>query len=166
MKIIQISILIFCTSISLAYGQSIKVAKQVMSPGGGSSEHGMITLSYTFGQSTTIGAAIHQTTILQQGFQTGIVNTKSLQSSEPNTLEISVFPNPTTEKITVRYSEPAPRSFRLVLFDLKGRELEEQTHLNANEITTSFKTNVKGVYQLLIECLETKDRTTKTLIFL
>lgn len=165
MKSLHILAIVFCASTSLVLGQSLKCAKQVISSGGGTAQNGAITMAYTLGQSTTIGASIHGTTILQQGFQTGELEVKS-NSLQQRPLEVFVYPNPTTEKITIRHSEEISSSMRLVLFDMVGRVVEEQVHTEAQELTTSFTAIAKGTYQLLIEFLENGRQTTKTLIFL
>ncbi|MEX0811715.1 MAG: T9SS type A sorting domain-containing protein [Chitinophagales bacterium] len=128
MKSIYSIILSF--SVTLLFGQSIE--RQVVSPYGSYEESGALALSSTVGEVAT--ATLEQADIiLTQGFQqpSDIDDTVGIERVI-NDLNISAFPNPTTQKVILELNSNKEMEIFVRLFDINGKQLR---HGNADQVT-------------------------------
>lgn len=118
------------------YSQTIPLS--VVASSGGYTETGVLSLSWTVGESLTESFEQGSVT-LSQGFQQG-VRVLILQLPRLLTTEsgFSVFPNPATSFLTI-HSE-IPRSFSYILFSVSGEQI-----LQGSSPTTPLHLDISGV---------------------
>ena len=77
-----------------------------------------------------------------------VVNTVGIHELE-NVMNISVYPNPTTENISLQYVAKAETNLTISIYDLFGKEVsihQEETRLGANSITLEASSLDAGIY--------------------
>ncbi|MCP4437479.1 MAG: T9SS type A sorting domain-containing protein [Aureispira sp.] len=138
MKILLIA---YCCVVSgLLYGQSIEPQVVATTGSFGTASTGT-TLSWTVGEVITTTES-SSTATLTQGFQQPImVNIVAVNELIPEKLHLQVYPNPTTEQVTIKKEHTAP--LQATLIDVLGRVLEQrvlednQTVLNVDHLPAS-----------------------------
>lgn len=113
----------------------------------------------------TLHIEYHQGTVCGGGFDTIIANyDTTFQVGSPLSIdllqmannEISVYPNPTVDFVTIQHKTPINA---IALFDLTGKEL----HVSHNDTTIEMRSLNPGVYLLQIE-FENGVRSTQKII--
>jgi len=118
-------------------------AQEVVSSGGDYHETSNGSLSWTIGEPITETSSNGNT--ITQGFQQSrltITNISEINSSE---IEVSVYPNPTNEFITIKVSEN--QHYTIQLFNLNGKLLTEQKS-NSTENILNMANYTNGTYLL------------------
>ncbi len=124
---------------------SVVSAQQVVSSNGDSQSAAGVEVSWTFGEAV-IATMIGGTNTLTQGFhQTRLTVTAVSNLLYPG-LEIKVFPNPTQEFITIRFSEYIEDT-RYALYDLRGKLIENKL-INSTDTEIDLKKYACGQYIL------------------
>ena len=135
--------LVIVIIISLA--DSMVSAQEVVSSNGDSKSAAGVEVSWTIGEAV-IATMIGSTNTLTQGFQqTRLAVTAVTDLLYPG-LEIKVFPNPTQEFITIRFSEYIEDT-RYSLYDLRGKLIENKL-INAADTEIDLKKYASGQYIL------------------
>ena len=121
MKSILTAILVLMLSLS-AFGQDIK--QQVLASAGGFDVSGdnTISLSWTLGELAiaTVESGSGDI-ILTQGFQQSMLVIDIIQKNPELGVEVSVFPNPTSEMVNINFSAPLSGETELYLNSADGR---------------------------------------------
>ncbi len=126
---------------------SVVSAQQVVSSNGDSQSAAGVEVSWTLGEAV-IATMIGGTNTLTQGFhQTRLTITAVSDLLYPG-LEIKVFPNPTQEFITIRFSEYIEDT-RYTLFDLRGKLIEIKL-INSTDTEIDLKKYACGQYILIL----------------
>ena len=120
-------------------------AQEVVSSNGDTQSAAGYEVSWTVGEAI-ISTMIGSTNTLTQGFhQTKITVTAVSDLLYPG-VEIKVFPNPTQEFITIRFSEYIEDT-RYVLYDLRGKLIENKL-INSADTEIDLKKYASGQYIL------------------
>lgn len=142
MKIILLLFLIVVYSTGL-------LAQQVVATAGG-------TLSIASGSiSYTIGEGVAQTLskgdkILTQGFHQTIVTVNEISELKDLEFSISVFPNPTSNVLTLKIDKEKLWGFQYLLFDMNGK-LISQKYLESSETKIPVDQLMEGFYIIKIQ---------------
>lgn len=102
-------------------GWSSLCAQQVVASGGGTAENDNMSLSYTVGEIAT-ETFVSGDHMLSQGMQQGIVIAK-ITSVESSEIEVTVFPNPTSNGVFLESSNS--KNLKYKLLTVGGSVLQE-----------------------------------------
>ena len=92
-----LTIILFSFSIC-SFSQSVEI--EAISSGGEYLENGNISLSTTIGE-LSVENFEQNNIILTQGFQQGFFNITDISTIKKNNIEISLYPNPTTDVVNI-----------------------------------------------------------------
>jgi hypothetical protein len=120
-------------------------AQEVVSSNGDSKSAAGYEVSWTVGEAV-IATMIGSTNTLTQGFQQTRLTVTAVTDLLYPGLEIKVFPNPTQEFITIRFSEYIEDT-RYSLYDLRGKLIENKL-INAADTEINLKKYASGQYIL------------------
>jgi len=131
----------------------VNLERQVLGSTGGYSTAGNVQLSATVGEavSTTL---ISGTLILTQGYQQPDRNywADAIEDLLEIVVSYEVFPNPTSDLLTVRFESQTPVSLRLHISDLSGKQLagfsRQIDGIGQHETNFSMASLAEGVYLL------------------
>lgn len=98
--------------------------RQVIASAGGFSAANGVSLSFTVGE-PVIETAVSGSVILTQGFQQPEDITTGIATKPEVTVDYTVFPNPTDDKIFVELTSDTEVEVELALFDISGRRIVE-----------------------------------------
>ena len=124
---------------------SIASAQEVVSSNGDSQSAAGYEVSWTVGEAV-IATMIGSTNTLTQGFQQTRLTVTAVTDLLYPGLEIKVFPNPTQEFITIRFSEYIEDT-RYSLYDLRGKLIENKL-INSADTEIDLKKYASGQYIL------------------
>jgi len=99
-------------------------AQTVVSANGGTATAAGIEVSWTIGEPIT-ETVTDGTTTLTQGFQQSKLTVTAINDIQITGVEIKVYPNPTSDYVTVHFSKMMEKPTYL-LFDLSGRLIEQK----------------------------------------
>lgn len=137
----------FCS----AFPQQIKLLKSTVSPGGTSIKYaGRYSLSQTIGQSSLINGFKSTSTHLLQGFQHPFFYDQSEISITNN---FSVYPNPSSGKVTILWKDDVvTEQVDVSLFDLQGKLADNMLHQrDGNKVEADFTKVTSGIYELVVQ---------------
>ncbi len=124
---------------------SMVSAQEVVSSNGDSKSAAGVEVSWTVGEAV-IATMIGSTNTLTQGFQQTRLTVTAVTDLLYPGLEIKVFPNPTQEFITIRFSEYIEDT-RYSLYDLRGKLIENKM-INSADTEIDLKKYASGQYIL------------------
>lgn len=78
------------------------------------------SLSWTLGETAT-ATLESETFILTQGFQQVFLDGTGIDDFSPIISDISVYPNPTSSKLNIRFTKFPSQQFKIACFDILGR---------------------------------------------
>lgn len=122
----------------------IAQSQEVISTAGTVFENGAGTISFTLGEIVT-NTLNSGSSVLTQGFQQSKLTIVSLD--ERIELEMSVFPNPVQQMITLKVE--TPQGFQYMLFDISG-VLIERKEIKGSETGIDFTSMEPAVYILKV----------------
>lgn len=146
-----ISLLVFVLFISTAISAQVTLAPSVISSGGGYAEGDNIIISWTLGElavTTLTGGNM----ILTQGFQQPIGIGVGISSNEV-TWNVSVYPNPVGDELTICFDIDKPGNFLVEIQDVTGRLMNQVQHKQVNPgdiILLNTSTYNSGIYFLKV----------------
>jgi hypothetical protein len=120
-------------------------AQQVVSSNGDSKSAAGVEVSWTVGEAV-IETILGSSNMLTQGFHQTKVTIIAVGEISIPELEIKVFPNPTQDFISVRFSEYIKGS-RYFLYDFTGKLLENKL-INTADTEVDLKKYASGQYIL------------------
>lgn len=112
--------------ISLAAGAQVILAPSVIAAGGNYTESGQISISWTLGElavRTLAGGNMILTQGFQQPFDTDVGN-----GPETRNWNITVYPNPVKDVLTIRFGMEKAADFLVQVQDVTGRVLAVEQH--------------------------------------
>lgn len=124
-------------------GQQLE--KQLISSGGVSTGG-----SYTIGE-VVLGGDLEVLAGFQQPSFLGEANNPL--GTKDISFELAVFPNPTTDQITIRGDGFTPATYEVKLFDALGRTLKVPIEKGDQELSMDLKSLSEGQYFLLLQDL-------------
>ncbi len=104
-------------------------AQQVISAGGDYYENSSVSISWTLGEPVTETIS-DGTTILTQGFQQTHLSASEIFSINSDNFNISLFPNPTQDFITLKISDLKNLNYNIS--DINGKLLDEGKIISQN----------------------------------
>ncbi len=144
---------------SAAYGQ--RLSPQVLVPAGQTEVMAQGTLSWTLGQ-VADATLIGEEQLLTEGFQQPYLHIEVLPAPDvlappaaATQLACTLFPNPTSERVTVQISQPETQMGYLTLLDGNGKKLRQE-RVTLDEYRTEWDVSrlAAGVYYFRITTLE------------
>jgi hypothetical protein len=124
-------------SVFLLFVAGSATAQTVVSANGGTATAAGVEVSWTIGEPIT-ETVTDGTTTLTQGFQQSKLTVTAINDIQVSGVEIKVYPNPTSDYVTVHFSKVMEKPTYL-LFDLSGRLIEQK-----NIETTDAKIDMTG----------------------
>jgi hypothetical protein len=121
-------------------------AQQVISTAGDYNSGTSNSLSWTLGEGV-IETFTGTNVILTQGFQQSKLTITAIKEVPGNSLEISAYPNPTADFVTLKITTESVKNFKYMLYDLYGKLLAEQKLVNS-ETKIPFNNLASGTYLL------------------
>jgi len=131
-----------CLGSVSSYAQSDIVASGADGTGSGGS------ISFSVGQvayTTNTGSGISEAQGVQQPFEITVIT--SIENDEKVALEISTYPNPTTDNLTLKVETEEVGNLNYQLFDLSGKLLESKKITN-HQTTISMNGLAASTYLL------------------
>lgn len=133
------------------YAQSIE--RQVYNSSGSVTQAGGITLLSNVGEPLTRDYfQTGQSRILTEGFiQPTPKDLTASMTEEAANIGISVWPNPTTEGLTVTFAQPGTETYTASVFDMAGKQVRLETLCTGcNAHYLSFADLANGMYVLRV----------------
>jgi hypothetical protein len=121
-------------------------AQQVITTAGNFDTETSGSISWTLGEGI-IDTYSGSNLILTQGFQQSKLTITSLNNLPDNSLEINVYPNPTSDNLSIKITKGSFDDLKFLLFDINGKLMAEQSFLNF-ETNISFLNLTAGTYLL------------------
>ena len=126
------------TTCALCKAQSIQ--REIISPAGGFFETGSIQMAWV------IGDLVASDNDMVHLFQLGPVNVPHFDAVSS---QITVFPNPTADKVFLKLDMDNIENCNYYLYDLQGREIQNR-NITSKQTEMSFASFESGVYILRI----------------
>ena len=120
-------------------------AQTVVSANGGTATAAGTQISWTIGEPVTTTVS-DGSNILTQGFHQSKLTVTAINDIQIAGVEIKVYPNPTSDYVTVHFNKVAEKPVYL-LFDLSGR-LMEQKNIESNDAKIDMTRYAGGSYIL------------------
>ena len=136
-------------------------AQVAMIPSGGNVTGSGGSVSYTVGQiaySTITGAGGSVAQGVQQPFEISVVT--ALPEAKGISLICTIYPNPVTDKLTLKFENEFPLNYFAWLYDSQGLQIEE-IKLVDNETSINMSKLVTGSYFLKVIHLDNEVKTFK-----
>ena len=114
--------LFWCLSPNISFAQDYETALQVISTSGKTGTQGGLTFHYTIGE-PVISTLSGNTRKLTQGFHQPEFGTVSTYNPGLADWDIEVFPNPTADALTIRFSDEKGAMLRASVFNLLGQSM-------------------------------------------
>ena len=136
----------------LVLSSATLMAQQIVATAGGTLGNASGSISYT------IGEGVAQTfsrgdKVLTQGFQQSYLSVSTEKTILDLNFSITVFPNPTTDVVTLRVGKESMSGLLYLLYDLNGRLLSKKVIENS-DTTVPFQSLQTGTY--LLEVMDGK----------
>lgn len=127
------------------------ISPWVVSAAGGSAQSGNYRMVWTLGE-PTVGTLRRDDFILTQGFHQPNFIVTSVKYHFPETLQIQVFPNPTSAAFTLKITAPEIQELLLTLFSIEGKKLWTK-QVNAQNLLETYDLRYQppGLYALHIQ---------------
>lgn len=138
------------TLVLLALGLTGLQAQETMNTTGGNASGSGGSASYSVGQSvylTHTGTTGSVAEGVQQPYEISVV-TGVVEAPETE-LSITAFPNPTTDKLTLKVKDPKPSTLTFQLFDMTGKPLKRGM-FSGNQTSISIGNLLPGIYFLKV----------------
>lgn len=147
-------IILFLGCITIPSFSQLTLERQVIGAAGLEGLSGQISVDMTLGEPVT-QTFTQGTLVLTQGFhQSGTSGSVSIDPTIGVSLQYHVFPNPTSDKVTVRFQGVEKRNISLSLIDYTGRNvlLEMPLVFESGTFTTDMDLSplASGIYRLVV----------------
>ena len=136
----------------LVLSSAALMAQQIVATAGGTLGNASGSISYTIGESVAQTFSSGDN-ILTQGFQQSYLSVSTEKTILDLNFSITVFPNPTTDVVTLRVAKENPSGLLYLLYDLNGRLLSKKVIENS-DTTVPFQSLQTGTY--LLEVMDGK----------
>jgi hypothetical protein len=138
---------------TISYAQSI--ATQSVNSGGTKMTQANGSLSFTVGELVVLNLTDSQGNTIGGGFTAGAtLTTASIQETDAEVLDVSVFPNPTSDLVNIRINHSSIEQVVVFITDLQGKELYNGKYAGISNViginTASYAT---GTYVLSLKNL-------------
>lgn len=136
---------------TLSYAQSI--APQLVNSSGTKMSQANGSLSFTVGELVVLSQTDSQGNTLGGGFTAGAtLTTMSIQEIDAAVLDVSVFPNPTSDLVNIRISYATIEQVVVSIADLQGKEVYNGKYAGiSNTIGINIAAYALGTYVLSLK---------------
>lgn len=124
-------------------------AQEVVATAGNTLSNSGGSISYTIGEGVANTLTKGDKTITQ-GFQQGNLSVSTVSVLKDLDFSISVFPNPTSDVLTLKLTKEDLTGLQYLLFDISGRLLS-QKNLEMNETTINVNQLNNGLYLIKVQ---------------
>jgi len=152
MKIFTLAFISLVFAVSTITAQSI--TPQVVASSGGYALNGGYSVSWTLGE-PVIATAQNGSNTLTQGFQQPTYNVLAITTETLQGFDVNVFPNPTSDYITIDWTTNKENTLYITLFDLAGKMISEKKYSAADEKVSINLSQLASAQYIL----EVKDKT-------
>lgn len=125
------------------------MAQQVVATAGGTLDNLNGSMSFTIGEGVANTLTKGDKT-LTQGFQQGSVSVIEIKKPTDSDITIIVFPNPVSDRLTLKIDREDVSGFQYLIFDINGK-LVSQKNLISNETEVPVNNLSKGSYFLKVQ---------------
>jgi hypothetical protein len=125
------------------------LAQQVISTAGNTLGNENGSISYTIGEGVAQTLSKGDKTITQ-GFQQANISVSMLSELKDLDFSISVFPNPTSDVLTLKVNKEDVTGFQYLIFDINGKLLS-QKNLESPETSVPVNQLANGIYILKVQ---------------
>lgn len=136
------------TLITLAFVAGTISAQELISTAGGHYSADTQSIDWSLGE-VVIATFSEGDYVLTQGFHQSNVTVTPIDEIPGTDLHVTVYPNPTSDYVTVRLADPPSEGTGYGLYDFSGQRLFGGG-LSDHETTLSFQTLDAGIYFLRI----------------
>jgi hypothetical protein len=113
---------VYLLLVNINYAQSI--APQSVNSGGTKMTQANVSLSFTLGELVVLSQTDSNGNTLGGGFTAGAtLTTASIQETDASMLDVSVFPNPTSDLVNIRINHSNIVQVVVSITDLQGKEM-------------------------------------------
>jgi len=123
-------------------------AQQVISPNGNYFSNNSGSVTYTIGE-PVVETYSSANQIITQGFNQYFLLVTAVDESAETDFEITAYPNPTSENLTLRVNRENRSDLQYLLFDLNGKLIKSGDIIEAETII-EFEELIAGDYLLRI----------------
>jgi len=136
---------------TMSYAQSI--APQSVNSSGTKMSQTNGSLSFTVGELVVLSQTDSQGNTLGGGFTAGAtLTTVSIQETDASVLDLSVFPNPTSDLVNIRINHSRIEQVVISITDLQGKEVYNGRHAGvSNTIGINTSAYASGTYVLSLK---------------
>lgn len=133
------------------YAQSI--APQSVNSGGTKMTQANGSLSFTVGELVVLSQIDSDGNTLSGGFTAGAtLTTASIQETDASVLDVSVFPNPTSDLVNIRINHSSIKQVVVSITDLQGKEVYNGLYAGiSNTIGINTAAYAPGTYVLSLK---------------
>jgi hypothetical protein len=136
-----------------SYSHAQSIAPQSINSGGASVSQSNGSLSFTVGELVVLSLTDSEGNTLGGGFTAGAaLTTASIKKTDPAVLDVSIFPNPTSDLVNIRINFSTIDQFFVSITDLQGKEVYNGKYVGVSNLiginTASFAT---GEYILTLK---------------
>jgi hypothetical protein len=157
--ILPILILIGQSALGQAITQKPISSLQLLSSAGDSYKNSSYELDWSLGEILTETNG-NSTITLTQGFHQSNYTVTAVDQLENMQFEISAFPNPATDYLTLSIEDPHIENFKYFLTDLNGKVLQE-SKISTNRQQINLMKLPAGLYFLKVRSLNNIEKTFK-----
>lgn len=152
MKTIYLTLISFALVINYINAQSI--TPQVVASSGGYASNGTFSVSWTLGE-PVIATAQNSGTTLTQGFQQPTYNVTNITTETLQGFDVNVFPNPTSDYITIEWTVEKENTLYITLYDMAGKMISEKSYSESDKKVSINMSQLASAQYIL----EVKDKT-------
>ena len=135
------------------------LAQEVIATAGSTLSNSNGSISFTIGESVANTLTKGDKTITQ-GFQQSYISVSLVNELKDLDFNISVYPNPTSDVLTLKLSKEDVTGIQYLLYDFMGKLLL-QKNLESNEISIPVNQFAKGFYILKVQAGKKELKTFK-----
>ena len=130
-----------------------KIAPQSINSSGKKMSQSNSSITFTVGELVVLSQTSSEGTGLKNGFSAGAtLTTQSIKEPDINIMDVSVFPNPTSNYLNIKINHALVKNFVITITDLQGKEIYKETYSNfSNTIGINMASFSKGNYMLSIK---------------
>ncbi|MBN2761466.1 MAG: T9SS type A sorting domain-containing protein, partial [Bacteroidales bacterium] len=134
-------------------------SQEVIATAGNTNTSGSKSIDWTLGE-VIIETLADNDAMLTQGFHQPVLIISAVQELEMPDMEITVFPNPVSDRVTIKTENMIQDKFSYTLTDMNGKILKQEK-MHSQEVEIPFVDYAPSVYYLIIHNGEQKINTYK-----
>lgn len=153
------------TAVSLggsSYGQDNTFA---INAAGGSNTIGANTYEWSIAEMTLVNTVEKSNLIVTQGLLQPMLSVVGILPDKQQLANISVFPNPTSDKVFIRLRGQEETNLEISVVDIRGRLLKHKETLlksGMEQTEIDFNSFAAGIYMLSVSCEQNSKKSVST----